>query len=246
MRKTSKQASPLILFLWVQVDRSKKPSAKIPEDHKVKVEIPAVVKPLNSNGKLVPDRSRKPPLDTKPNLTDEERSSGHLRKTTAVEKNEGDEEVEEQREVQRQERAEETAKDDHGDWEGRENRQRYQEDQERKEKEEPGKGVERKQSEKVPRDSADLKKKSIAGNESPEMKKADVDKSTASEKEKNIWTPETQRHRFAEEPQGPLRGDSGLNKVSDPAATWRRGRGARRPLCFSSPVWEQWREALQR
>ncbi|KAL7980082.1 hypothetical protein Chor_001350 [Crotalus horridus] len=196
-----------------QVDRSKKPSGKIPDDHKAKVESPAVVKPLNSNGKLVPDRSTKPPLDPKLNLTDEERSSGHLRKTTAVEKNEGDKEAEEQREVQRRERAEEKAREDHGDWEGRENLQRYKEDQERREKEQPGKGVDRKQDlEKVPRDSADVKKKSIAGNESPEMKKGDIDKKTSSEKGKNIWTPETQRRRFAEECQGPLRGDSGLNK----------------------------------
>uniref|UniRef100_A0A1W7RBY0 Ubiquitin carboxyl-terminal hydrolase 8 n=1 Tax=Agkistrodon contortrix contortrix TaxID=8713 RepID=A0A1W7RBY0_AGKCO len=196
-----------------QVDRSKKPSGKIPDDHKAKVESPAVVKPLNSNGKLVPDRSTKPPLDPKLNLMDEERSSGHLRKTTAVEKNEGDEEAEEQREVQRRERAEEKAREDHGDWEGRENLQRYKEDQERREKEQPGKGVDRKQDlEKVPRDSSDVKKKSIAGNESPEMKKGDIDKNTPSEKGKNIWTPETQRRRFAEECQGPLRGDSGLNK----------------------------------
>ncbi|XP_070809962.1 ubiquitin carboxyl-terminal hydrolase 8 [Pituophis catenifer annectens] len=198
-----------------QVDRSKKPSAKIPDDQKAKAESPAIVKPLNSNGKLVPDRSIKPPLDTKPSLTDEERSPGNVRKATAVEKNEGEkEEPEEQREVQRRERAEKRAREDQGDWEGREkNLQRYQEDQEKKEKEQAAKGVDRKHDlEKAPRDSADVKKKSIAGSESPEMRKANLDKNTASEKEKMVWTPETQRRRFAEESQGPLRGDSGLNK----------------------------------
>lgn len=220
-REASKQTGPFILFLWVQVDRSKKPSTKIPDDQKAKAESPAIVKPLNSNGKLVPDRSTKPSLDTKPSLTDEERSPGHMRKATAVEKNEGEkEEPEEEREVQRRERAEERAREDHGDWEGRENLRRYKEDQEKKEKEQPAKGVDQKQDlEKVPRDSADVKKKSIAGSESPEMRKADLDKNTASEKEKIVWTPETQRRSFAEESQGPLRGDSGLNKVSGPAAT---------------------------
>ncbi|XP_025021760.1 ubiquitin carboxyl-terminal hydrolase 8 isoform X3 [Python bivittatus] len=193
-----------------QVDRTKKPSTKIPDDHKAKAESPAVGKQLDSSGKLVPDRSTKPSLDAKPNLTDEERSPGPLRKAALLEKNEQEEEgQEEQREVERQERVEPRAREDRGDWEGRGHLQRYKEDQERKEKEEqPSKGADRKQDvEKVPRELADVKKKSTAVNETPEVRKADTDKSTASEKEKVIWTPEIQRRRFAEESQGPLRGE---------------------------------------
>ncbi|XP_063170545.1 ubiquitin carboxyl-terminal hydrolase 8 isoform X2 [Candoia aspera] len=198
-----------------QVDRTKKPPTKVPDDHKAKAESPGVDTQPNSNGKLVPDRSTKPLLDAKPNLTDEERSPGPLRKAALLEKNEQEKEVqEEQREVQRQERVEQKAREDRGDWEGRENLQRYKEDQERKEKEEqPSKGVDRKQDvEEVPRELADVKKKSTAVNETLEVRKTDVDKSTASEKEKVIWTPEMQRRRFAEESQRPLRGDSGLSK----------------------------------
>uniref|UniRef100_A0A803T850 Ubiquitin carboxyl-terminal hydrolase n=1 Tax=Anolis carolinensis TaxID=28377 RepID=A0A803T850_ANOCA len=130
-----------------QVDRTKKPSTKIPDgDDKPKADSPVINKPLISNGKVVPDRSKKPPLDTK---------------------------------------------------------------EEQKEKLKQTKGTGDKQEmDKAPKELTDFKKTSKVVTETPEVKKND------SEKTKVTWTPEIQRHKFAEESRASVRGDTVSSKVS--------------------------------
>uniref|UniRef100_A0A670JS51 Ubiquitin carboxyl-terminal hydrolase n=1 Tax=Podarcis muralis TaxID=64176 RepID=A0A670JS51_PODMU len=166
-----------LTFLPFQIDRTKKPSAKIPDaDNRPRAESPTIGKQLISNGKVVPDRSTKPPLDAKASLREEEK--GHLpaEKASQLEKSKQEKELqekqqEEQREKLRQERQEQEqrAREEQREKEGREPLQKAKE-KEKGEKDQPAnKGAAEKQEvENAPKELTDMKKGSRTENESPE------------------------------------------------------------------------------
>lgn len=213
-----------LTFLPFQIDRTKKPSAKIPDaDNRPRAESPTIGKQLISNGRVVPDRSTKPPLDAKASLREEEK--GHLpaEKASQLEKSKQEKELqekqqEEQREKLRQEKQEQEqrAREEQREKEGREPLQKAKE-KEKGEKDQPAnKGAAEKQEvENAPKELTDMKKGSRTENESPEVRKPDTDKIVVGEKDKVTWTPEMQRRRFAEESRASMRVDSGSGKVSN-------------------------------
>uniref|UniRef100_R4GBH7 ubiquitinyl hydrolase 1 n=1 Tax=Anolis carolinensis TaxID=28377 RepID=R4GBH7_ANOCA len=188
-----------------QVDRTKKPSTKIPDgDDKPKADSPVINKPLISNGKVVPDRSKKPPLDTKVSLSEEEKIHIPGEKASQLEKNRQEKELqEEQKEKLKQTKhdQEPTAKEEQ-EKEGRETLLN--------EKEQASRGTGDKQEmDKAPKELTDFKKTSKVVTETPEVKKND------SEKTKVTWTPEIQRHKFAEESRASVRGDTVSSKQTE-------------------------------
>nr|XP_056721660.1 ubiquitin carboxyl-terminal hydrolase 8 [Euleptes europaea] len=185
-----------------QIDRTKKPSAKIPDDaNRSKAESPTVGKQMLSNGRVIPDRSTKPPLDAKPSLAEEEKSHGLTEKkkskpeTDLQEKNQ-----EEQRERLRQEKQDQgqKAREEQEEKESKEGLQKAKEEMERGEREPQAskEADEKEELEKAPIELTEVKKPSQIGSETPEgKKKLDI----ANEKEKVTRTPEAQRRKFAEE-----------------------------------------------
>ncbi|XP_061450837.1 ubiquitin carboxyl-terminal hydrolase 8 isoform X2 [Rhineura floridana] len=197
-----------------QIDRTKKPSGKLPgADNRPKAESPTPGKRLLSNGRAVPDRSTKPPLDAKPSPKEEEKSY------VPAEKNKQEKELQEkqdkeQREKLRQETQEQRAGEEQEEREDGESLQKAK-DKEKSEREpQASKGASEKQElEKAPKELTDIKKPSSLENESPEVRKLDADKIAAREKAKVTWTPEMQRRKFAEESRASVRGDSGSSKT---------------------------------
>ncbi|XP_066491255.1 ubiquitin carboxyl-terminal hydrolase 8 isoform X2 [Tiliqua scincoides] len=209
-----------------QIDRTKKPSAKIPDEgDRPKAENPTVIgKQLVSNGRVVPDRSTKPTLDAKLSLTEEEKSQVHLEKIKQ-EKELQEKQQEEENEKLRQEKQEQEqkAREKQEEWENREHLQKAKEDKEGREKEEQGsRGTDEKHElGKTQKELIEIKKANKNEDETPEVRKPDMDRSASSEKDKVIRTPEAQRRRFAEEPRASVRGDSASSK------TWVNGQPER-------------------
>lgn len=194
-----------------QIDRTKKPSAKIPDDgDRPKAENPTVIgKQLVSNGRVVPDRSTKPTLDAKPSLMEEEKSHMHLEKIKQ-EKELQEKIQEEQNEKLRQEKQEQKAREEQEQKESGDPLQKAKEEKEGGQREEQGskRADEKQEPEKTQKELIEIKKAGKNENESPEVRKPDMDKIVDSEKDKVIKTPEAQRRRFAEESHVPVRGDS--------------------------------------
>ncbi|XP_053129122.1 ubiquitin carboxyl-terminal hydrolase 8 isoform X2 [Hemicordylus capensis] len=186
-----------------QIDRTKKPPAKLPDDeNRPKAESPAIVgKSLLSNGRVVPDRSTKPPLDAKPTLT-EEKSHVPAEKASPLEEDKQEKEQEKlRREKQEQEQK---AREEE---EGRESRENLQKVEEREERASRGPD-EKQEPEKAPKELIEVRKPSQNETESPDVKKPYVDKIAASEREKVIRTPEAQRRKFVEESRTTVKGDA--------------------------------------
>ncbi|XP_077173773.1 ubiquitin carboxyl-terminal hydrolase 8 isoform X2 [Paroedura picta] len=181
-----------------QIDRTKKPSAKIPDDaNKSKAEGPAAGKQTTPNGKVIPDRS------TKPGVADEEKSLRPTEKEKSKQEEQQGKNQEGEREQPRQEQQGQKAS---GEQDEKESFQKAKEDMERGEREaQAGKEADGKQElEKEPRG----KKNSPTGSETPEgRKKLDAGSNVVGEKEKAGRTPEAQRRRFAEESRAAARGD---------------------------------------
>ncbi|XP_054858387.1 ubiquitin carboxyl-terminal hydrolase 8 isoform X2 [Eublepharis macularius] len=187
-----------------QIDRTKKPSGKIPDDaNRSKAESPTAGKQLISNGRAVPDRSTKPALEAKPSLAEEEKSK--------QEKELQEKQQEEQRERLRQEKRDQRqkAREEQEEKESQDDLQKATEEMERREREaQASKGADEKQElEKAHTEAKEVKKTTHIGNETPEARKRDLGSSFVSEKEKVTRTPEAQRRKFAEESRVPVRGD---------------------------------------
>ncbi|KAL8197266.1 UNVERIFIED_CONTAM: Ubiquitin carboxyl-terminal hydrolase 8 [Gekko kuhli] len=197
-----------------QIDRTKKPSAKIPDDaNRSKAESPTIGKQVMSNGRVVPDRSTKPPLDTKPGLAEEEKSHGLAEKEKSKQEQELQERnQEEQRERLRQEKRDQgqNAREEQEEKESKEDLPKAKEEMERGERDpQASREAEEKQElGKTHTELKEIKKPSQIGSETPEgRKKLDAGSNFANEKEKVTRTPEAQRRRFAEESRVAVRGD---------------------------------------
>ncbi|XP_051836590.1 ubiquitin carboxyl-terminal hydrolase 8 isoform X2 [Antechinus flavipes] len=88
-----------------QIDRSKKPPTKLPDDHRLKSEATDLDHQLPQNGKVVPDRSTKPVyapvVDT---LTEEEKVRIHAETTLLIEKSKREKELRERRQEEQKEK----------------------------------------------------------------------------------------------------------------------------------------------
>ncbi|XP_072838162.2 ubiquitin carboxyl-terminal hydrolase 8 isoform X1 [Pogona vitticeps] len=182
-----------------QVDRTKKPLSKISDGgDKPKAESPAVSKKVVSNGKVVPDRSTKPAVDTKAGLTEEDKNRMPAEKVSQPEKNKLEKELQEKEEEEPRAAKQEPEPKAQEDQEEREGR-RVSPLQREKEEEADRAAGEKQDADKTSKDLADVKKPGKIASETSDVKKTDTDRIAAGEKEKVRWTPETQRRKLAEE-----------------------------------------------
>lgn len=207
-----------------QVDRTKKPSVKIPDEEEKtpQIDSPTTGKELISNGRFVPDRSTKPPLDAKPGLTEDEKTRVQAKQTSLLEKNKQDKELEEkQHEEQREKLRREKQEEEREAQEEQEEREDTQKAREgREEEEQASSGPDEKpELEKAHHEQRDAKKPTHTATETPETRKTGLDKIAANEKAKVTRTPEAQRHKFAQESRAAVKGDSVSSKVRSAVMT---------------------------
>ncbi|XP_065589994.1 ubiquitin carboxyl-terminal hydrolase 8 isoform X2 [Cyrtonyx montezumae] len=184
-----------------EVDRSKKPSIKIPDDSKPRSESTLRDSVPTENSRVVPDRSTKPLLDGRSVLTEEEKSRVHVETAALMEKNRREKELrerqqEEQRERLRREKEEQEqkAKEELREKEHKEKLQQSKKEREQKEKDEQIKREqEEKEKEKARKEAIEAKKQIKNEPESTGAKKIETDKVSIEERERGTRTPDTQR-----------------------------------------------------
>lgn len=93
------------LFLLIQVDRTKKPSVRLPEDHRIRSESADEEQQGPQNGQVVPDRSTKPAFPPPPTvLTEEEKARIHAETALLMEKNKQEKELRERQQEEQKEK----------------------------------------------------------------------------------------------------------------------------------------------
>ncbi|XP_037358359.1 ubiquitin carboxyl-terminal hydrolase 8 [Talpa occidentalis] len=166
-----------------QIDRTKKPSVKLPEDHRIKSESTDKEQQSPQNGKVVPDRSTKPafPPPTAM-LTDEEKAFIHAETALLMEKNKQEKELrerqqEEQKEKLRREEQEQKTrqKQETEENEFTERQRKAKEEMERRESEQTRK-EEKETSAKRGREITGVKRQSISEHETIDAKKSVEDR----------------------------------------------------------------------
>lgn len=194
-----------------QIDRTKKPAVKLPEDHRVKSESTDYEQQCPQNGKVVPDRSTKPvfpPLTAM--LTEEEKARIHAETALLMEKNRQEKELrerqqEEQKEKLRREEQEEARKKQEAEEnEITEKQQKAKEEMEMRESEQ-SKKEDKETSAKRGREITGVKRQSKSEHETTDAKKS-VD-----EKGKRCPTPEVQK-KSTDVPHASVAGDSSSGK----------------------------------
>ncbi|KAM6352128.1 ubiquitin carboxyl-terminal hydrolase 8 isoform 2-T2 [Alca torda] len=206
-----------------EVDRTKKPSLKIPDDNRPKPESTVSDSQPAENGRIVPDRSTKPLCDTKSILTEEEKSRVHAETAALLEKNRREKELrerqqEEQKEKLKQEKEEQEqkAKEEPKEKEHKEKLQQSKEDREQKERDEQIKrDQEQKEQDRARKEAIEAKKQNKNELESTGAKRIEIDRISVEEREKGTRTPETQRR---------AQGDTSQTFVTVP------GKSQREPL----------------
>ncbi|XP_019359688.1 PREDICTED: ubiquitin carboxyl-terminal hydrolase 8 isoform X2 [Gavialis gangeticus] len=184
-----------------EIDRTKKPLAKFPDDHRPKSESTAIDKQPIENGRMVPDRSTKPVFDGTPVLTDEERSCIHAETTALLEKSKREKELRERRQEEQREKLkwekleqEQKAKEELEEKEHREKLQQAKDDEGREQEEQANKEQKEKEAQERTRKAmAEGKKTNKTEPETTNAKKPELDKIALEEKEKGTRTPEMQR-----------------------------------------------------
>ncbi|KAG8505239.1 Ubiquitin carboxyl-terminal hydrolase 8 [Galemys pyrenaicus] len=166
-----------------QIDRTKKPAVKLPEDHKMKSEGTDKEQLSPQNGKVVPDRSTKPAFPPPTTmLTDEEKALIHAETALLMEKNKQEKELrerqqEEQKEKLRREEQEQKArqKQETEENEFTERQQKAKEEMGRRESEQARK-EEKEASAKRGREITGVKRQSISEHETTDAKKSVEDR----------------------------------------------------------------------
>uniref|UniRef100_A0A8C4UEX5 Ubiquitin carboxyl-terminal hydrolase 8 n=1 Tax=Falco tinnunculus TaxID=100819 RepID=A0A8C4UEX5_FALTI len=184
-----------------EVDRTKKPSLKIPDDNRPKSQGTVSDSQPVENGQIVPDRSTKPLRDAKSILTEEEKSRVHAETAALLEKNRRekqlrDKQQEEQREKLKRdkEEQEQKAKEEQKEKERKEKLQQSKEDREQEEKDEQIKREqEEKEQERARKEAIETKKQNKNELENVGAKRIEIDKISLEEREKGTRTPEMQR-----------------------------------------------------
>ncbi|ELK05425.1 Ubiquitin carboxyl-terminal hydrolase 8 [Pteropus alecto] len=194
-----------------QIDRTKKPAVKLPEDHRVKSESTDNEQQCPQNGKVVPDRSTKPvfpPLTAM--LTEEEKARIHAETALLVEKSKQEKELrerqqEEQKEkLRREEQEQARKKQETKENEITEKQQKAKEEMEKRESEQ-SKKEDKETSAKRGREITGVKRQSKSEHETTDAKKSVDDKG------KRCPTPEVQK-KSTDVPHASVAGDSNSGK----------------------------------
>uniref|UniRef100_A0A5F5PIL5 ubiquitinyl hydrolase 1 n=1 Tax=Equus caballus TaxID=9796 RepID=A0A5F5PIL5_HORSE len=200
-----------------QIDRTKKPAIKLPEEHRIKSESTDHEQQSPQDGKIVPDRSTKPvfPPPTAM-LTDEEKARIHAETALLMEKNKQEKELrerqqEEQKEKLRKEEQEQKArkKQEAEENEITEKQQKVKEEMEKRESEQ-AKKEDRETSAKRGRDITGVKRQSKSEHETTDAKKSVEDRG------KRCPTPEVQKKSMGEMPHASMTGESSSGKAREP------------------------------
>uniref|UniRef100_A0A8C3BH20 Ubiquitin carboxyl-terminal hydrolase 8 n=1 Tax=Cairina moschata TaxID=8855 RepID=A0A8C3BH20_CAIMO len=206
-----------------EVDRSKKPSIKIPDDNRPKSESTLGDSQPIENGQIVPDRSTKPVRDVKSTLTEEEKSHIHAETAALLEKSKREKELRERQQEEQKERLkrekeeqEQKAKEEQREKEHKEKLQQSKEEREQKERDDQIKREqEEKEKERVRKETIEAKKQNKNEPENIGTKRMEIDKVSVEEREKGARTPDMQRR---------VLGDASQTSVSVP------GKSQREPL----------------
>ncbi|KAM9637792.1 ubiquitin carboxyl-terminal hydrolase 8 isoform 1-T1 [Morphnus guianensis] len=189
-----------------EVDRTKKPLLKIPDDNRPKSQSTVSDGQPVENGRIVPDRSTKPLCDAKSILTEEEKSRVHAETAALLEKNRREKELrerqqEEQRLKREKEEQEQKAKEEQKEKERKEKLQQSKEDREQETDEQIKREQEEKEQERARKEAMEAKKQNKNELESIGAKRIEIDKISAEEREKGTRTPETQRRALGDASQ---------------------------------------------
>ncbi|XP_054308386.1 ubiquitin carboxyl-terminal hydrolase 8 isoform X1 [Pongo pygmaeus] len=196
-----------------QIDRTKKPAVKLPEEHRIKSESTNHEQQSPQNGKVIPDRSTKPVVFSPTlMLTDEEKARIHADTALLMEKNKQEKELrerqqEEQKEKLRKEEQEQKAKKKQEAEENEitEKQQKAKEEMEKKESEE-AKKEDKETSAKRGKEITGVKRQSKSEHETSDAKKSVEDRG------KRCPTPEVQKKSTGDVPHTSATGDSGSGK----------------------------------
>ncbi|XP_026712038.1 ubiquitin carboxyl-terminal hydrolase 8 isoform X2 [Athene cunicularia] len=191
-----------------QVDRTKKPLLKIPDDNRPKSQSTVSDSQPVENGRIVPDRSTKPLRDSKSILTEEEKSRVHAETAALLEKNRREKELREKQQEEQKERLkrekeeqEQKAKEEQKEKEHKEKLQQSKEDREQKERDEQIKREQEEKEQERARKEAIEAKKNKNELESIGAKRIEIDKISIEEREKGTRTPEMQRRALGDASQ---------------------------------------------
>uniref|UniRef100_A0A4X1ST04 Ubiquitin carboxyl-terminal hydrolase 8 n=1 Tax=Sus scrofa TaxID=9823 RepID=A0A4X1ST04_PIG len=197
-----------------QIDRTKKPAVKLPEDHRVKSESTDHEQQSPQDGRVVPDRSTKPifPPPTAM-LTDEEKARIHAETALLMEKNKQEKELRERQQEEQKEklRKEEEEQKDRKKQEAEENeiteKQQNAKEQMEKRESEQAKKEDKETSAKKGREITGVKRQSKSEHETTDAKKSVEDRG------KRCPTPEMQKQSAGDIPHASVAGDSGSGKL---------------------------------
>ncbi|XP_033046021.1 ubiquitin carboxyl-terminal hydrolase 8 isoform X2 [Trachypithecus francoisi] len=197
-----------------QIDRTKKPAVKLPEEHRTKSESTNHEQQSPQNGKVIPDRSTKPVVFSPTlMLTDEEKARIHAETALLMEKNKQEKELrerqqEEQKEKLRREEQEQKAKKKQEAEENEitEKQQKAKEEMEKKESEQ-AKKEDKETSAKRGKEITGVKRQSKSEHETSDAKKSVEDRG------KRCPTPEVQKKSTGDVPHTSATGDSGSGKA---------------------------------
>uniref|UniRef100_A0A2I3HW19 ubiquitinyl hydrolase 1 n=1 Tax=Nomascus leucogenys TaxID=61853 RepID=A0A2I3HW19_NOMLE len=197
-----------------QIDRTKKPAVKLPEEHRIKSESTNHEQQSPQNGKVIPDRSTKPVVFSSTlMLTDEEKARIHAETALLMEKNKQEKELrerqqEEQKEKLRKEEQEQKAKKKQEAEENEitEKQQKAKEEMEKKESEQ-AKKEDKETSAKRGKEITGVKRQSKSEHETSDAKKSVEDRG------KRCPTPEVQKKSTGDVPHTSATGDSGSGKA---------------------------------
>uniref|UniRef100_H2Q9F0 ubiquitinyl hydrolase 1 n=1 Tax=Pan troglodytes TaxID=9598 RepID=H2Q9F0_PANTR len=196
-----------------QIDRTKKPAVKLPEEHRIKSESTNHEQQSPQSGKVIPDRSTKPVVFSPTlMLTDEEKARIHAETALLMEKNKQQKELrerqqEEQKEKLRKEEQEQKAKKKQEAEENEitEKQQKAREEMEKKESEQ-AKKEDKETSAKRGKEITGVKRQSKSEHETSDAKKSVEDRG------KRCPTPEIQKKSTGDVPHTSVTGDSGSGK----------------------------------
>ncbi|XP_053897662.1 ubiquitin carboxyl-terminal hydrolase 8 isoform X1 [Malaclemys terrapin pileata] len=183
-----------------QIDRTKKPSAKfLDDDNSPKSEGTTLDKHPVQNGRMIPDRSTKPPFEAKTMLPEEEKSRIHAETASMLEKSKREKELrerqqEKQREILKLEKQKQEEK------EHREKLQQAKEERERRQEEDQAirEQKEKEEQERACKEVLEAKRQNKTEHENTAAKKPELDKVSAEEREKGTRTPEMQRRALGD------------------------------------------------
>ncbi|XP_007933373.1 ubiquitin carboxyl-terminal hydrolase 8 [Orycteropus afer afer] len=196
-----------------QIDRTKKPTVKLSDDHNIKSESTDHEQQSSQDGKVIPDRSTKPVVPpTTAILTDEEKARIHAETALLMEKSKQEKELrerqqEEQKEKLRREEQEQKArkKDEVEEKEITEKEQKTKEEIEKREGEQTKK-EDKETSGKRGKEITGLKRQSRSEQETADAKKSVEDRG------KRCPTPEVQKRSTGDVPQASVTEDSSPGK----------------------------------